>query len=526
MNAPSCAPTGSVPSLIASRFAPLSTSGLLDGLDPAFNYAWAGLAFLLFCIIYSATRPKNLYDSIPAIGRTGLFSSYLDAMQFAQNGQDLLMKGYAKYQHGIFRVADKRRWQIIVSGPQFIDELRHAPDDVFSLSGATEETFAISLTIGPTLNTDPYHVPILKNQLTRNLGNLFPDLQEEIKLAFRDIIPPTENWTKVKAFEAGVTVVARASNRIFVGAPLCRDPEFLLLSITFASNVVNSGRTISLFPDLLKPIVARLLTTTPKAVRMVLKHTKPIIEERKRKIEKYGWDYPDKPVDMISWLLDEAQGKERTPENLTRRLLALNFVAIHTNSISFTGALFNLASRPEYIQPIREEVEAVVAEEGWTKVAMSRMRKLDSFLKESQRTKGLGALTMGRIALQEFTFSDGTRVPKGAMVSAVATPRHLDEEVYSDANTFKGFRFSDMRKEEGEAAKNQMVATSLDFLPFGHGRHACPGRFFAVNELKAMLAHIVLTYDLKMTDTPRYMHIGPNVTPDPKVEVLFRKRQA
>jgi len=57
---------------------------------------------------------------------------------------------------------------------------------------------------------------------------------------------------------------------------------------------------------------------------------------------------------------------------------------------SFTHALFHLSSKPEYIQPIREEVEAVIAEDGWTKVAMTRMRKLDSFLKESQRLNGLG----------------------------------------------------------------------------------------------------------------------------------------
>jgi cytochrome P450 len=85
---------------------------------------------------------------------------------------------------------------------------------------------------------------------------------------------------------------------------------------------------------------------------------------------------------------------------------------------------------------------------------------------------------MVRLALKDFTFSDGTRVPEGALVSAVSPPRHLDDEVYPDAKTFKGFRFSDMRDEEGEGAKNQMVATSLDFLTFGHGKHAwCVKRF-------------------------------------------------
>lgn len=40
---------------------------------------------------------------------------------------------------------------------------------------------------------------------------------------------------------------------------------------------------------------------------------------------------------------------------------------------------------------MREEVEQVVKTDGWTKLAMQKMHKLDSFLKESQRYYGLGS---------------------------------------------------------------------------------------------------------------------------------------
>ena len=39
---------------------------------------------------------------------------------------------------------------------------------------------------------------------------------------------------------------------------------------------------------------------------------------------------------------------------------------------------------------LREEAEAITAADGWTKAAMGKMRKLDSFLKESQRYNGIG----------------------------------------------------------------------------------------------------------------------------------------
>ena len=40
---------------------------------------------------------------------------------------------------------------------------------------------------------------------------------------------------------------------------------------------------------------------------------------------------------------------------------------------------------------MREEVEGLVKEEGWTKVALKKMDKVDSFLRESQRMCGIGA---------------------------------------------------------------------------------------------------------------------------------------
>ena len=56
---------------------------------------------------------------------------------------------------------------------------------------------------------------------------------------------------------------------------------------------------------------------------------------------------------------------------------------------SFTQALFNLAAYPEYAAPMREEVLRVLDEEGgWTKLAVNKMVKLDSFLRESSRFQG------------------------------------------------------------------------------------------------------------------------------------------
>jgi cytochrome P450 len=127
--------------------------------------------------------------------------------------------------------------------------------------------------------------------------------------------------------------------------------------------------------------------------------------------------------------------------------------------------------------------------------------------------------------VNDFTFTDGTAVPRGSTISVSTRDVHLNDKVYDDPLRFDGFRFSKMR--EGSAKKVGMVSSSRDHLSFGHGRHVCPGRYFAACELKLMLAHIVMTYDVKLEVEgvrPPDMWFMTTCVPNPKANVLFRKR--
>lgn len=64
-------------------------------------------------------------------------------------------------------------------------------------------------------------------------------------------------------------------------------------------------------------------------------------------------------------------------------------------------------------------------------------------------------------------------------------------------------------------------------MSFGFGRHACPGRFFAANEIKLILARMLLDYDIKMpegVETPyKNLSIGVVNATDVTKEILLRK---
>jgi hypothetical protein len=53
--------------------------------------------------------------------------------------------------------------------------------------------------------------------------------------------------------------------------------------------------------------------------------------------------------------------------------------------------LYRLLSNPEYIEPLRQEVDAVIREEGWTKAGIDKMYKIDSLLRETQRFDGFSS---------------------------------------------------------------------------------------------------------------------------------------
>ncbi|KAF8549780.1 cytochrome P450 [Imleria badia] len=427
-----------------------------------------------------------------------------------------------------FKIATIYHWTVIFSSREHVEELRSASDDTLSFLEAINDRLQIEYTMAPEIYHNPYHIPIVRSQLTRNIGALYPEIRNEITAAFDDILDLKGNeWKNVPALSSVQKVVCRTSNRVFVGLPLCRDPDWIDLNIRYTIDVVKGAATLGLFPNLLKPIASWLFMNVHQSNRRGRELIGSIIEGRQRYLNHYGTKWADKPNDFLSWSMDEAEGPELTVESLTTRMLAVNFVAIHTSSHSFTHALFYLAANPQYIQPLREEVEGIVEKEGWSKAALSKMRKVDSFLKECQRIEGISCVGLQRKALKDFTFSDGTFVPKGTMIAAASRSVHRDEAVYERALAFDPFRFAHLREEEDKGVKHQYISTTPEYLPFGHGRHACPGRFFAATELKTMLAHIVVMYDVKLEGNatrPQPLHFATVILSNPSAKVMFRRR--
>lgn len=130
---------------------------------------------------------------------------------------------------------------------------------------------------------------------------------------------------------------------------------------------------------------------------------------------------------------------------------------------------------------------------------------------------------MRREVHADMTLSDGTFLRKGSQIMVTGLS-HWDPDVYPNPHQWDGYRFyrqqqqppsqkeeqsqqeeKDKSQQQGQHFQSQQTAavtTSPDHIAFGHGAHACPGRFFAVNEAKIALAHLVMKYDWEILPSP------------------------
>ncbi|MCJ1325216.1 hypothetical protein MMC10_001878 [Thelotrema lepadinum] len=392
----------------------------------------------------------------------------------------------------------------------------------------------------PDLVHKPVHIKLISGLLTREIGNLIPDLLDEIQHSVDELWgTDRDNYKTVCVYDSLRRTVGQVTNRAFVGLPFCRDPALLDAAMAFAQDIPVASTLINLFWPPLRPLVAPLLTL-PNRIH-TNRFYRILRPEIKRRLKAHNTPGPKPspaapaPNDFLQWSIQQAASLPdpyfSRPDTLAGRILIVNFTSIHTSSFAITHAVLDLASAdPGHIASLRAEISSVLATHGgrWSKKALAAMPKLDSVMRESARLNSFVTTATNRMVVNPagITTPQGIHIPAGNVVCTPSFPVFHDPALYPDPDTFRPFRFAEARAavvpseggpEEGGAAatgagvgtgvgaashvqraKHLFATTSPEYTAFGHGRHACAGRFFAASALKVLLAYLVLNYDFEM----------------------------
>ncbi|KAG6040945.1 hypothetical protein E4U41_006536 [Claviceps citrina] len=324
-------------------------------------------------------------------------------------------------------------------------------------------------------------------------------------------------------------IIARISSRIYLGDQLSRNEDWIQITKTYTACFYTASTKLRLFPRPLRlfahwflPECRKLREERDRARKIIT----PLIECRRglRKREIAAGNPVTSYNDAIDWAEQEAaiSGSRFDPVIFQ---LTLSLLAIHTTFDLLQQTMTELAQHPEFIKPLREEVEQILETGGWKKTSIFKMKLLDSAIKEAQRLKPGSIVTMRRYVLEDMQLSNGLVLKKGTRLN-IDNQRLTDPEFYDQPDVYNPFRFCNMRSQPGKDHVAQLVSTSPNHLGFGHGEHSCPGRFFAANEIKVALCHILAKYDWKLAPLTE-------TTPDtkgviskssPVTEILIRRR--
>ncbi|KAF8244165.1 cytochrome P450 [Wilcoxina mikolae CBS 423.85] len=360
-------------------------------------------------------------------------------------------------------------------------------------------------------------IPSIRHQIVPTMKYRIPALVNETLYALDRYFPSEEGkWTSFHAHDTITKTIAPIWSRIFLGQYRCRNEKYLNAAVKYGKRSGVWSMVLNCCPTWLRPYASLASFFVICANGLSGWFTVLAVYRRHRiywaKLRKILW--------LKSW-----RGSGKRSDIIMFYSLALNQAGILTNTLVSMNILYDLAAHPEYIAPLREELEAVLEKNGgWNMETIKGLVKMDSFIKESSRLNTLAFSSMPRKVLFGYTFSSGLHVPKDSFISIPSYTTHLDPDLYgTNADTFEGFRFL-KNGMDGPANKGSFQDPTEYYHTFGWGPAACPGRAIVSPLLKISIGHILLRYDIRPRERPSPLHLGNFNVPCVRAKLEMRRR--
>ncbi|RYP36696.1 hypothetical protein DL767_003258 [Monosporascus sp. MG133] len=324
---------------------------------------------------------------------------------------------------------------VFVSSPKHIEEIDQAPDSVLSLQAASKHMLQPKYTMHGFSWYDLRGTEglgferALRTLLTSHLPEILPDLSRLVKVHFEQLQsegPSQKSTPQSRVFHLMKQLIVITNGYAFFGKELYE--------------TLYVAEILRLLPSSVVSIVGRITGACFQSDKKIFNMLLPVVEQRleERNMNALGHKTP-KHVDCIQWIMETSPRENPwSAERIIWELMALWFGSVHSLSITSTFAIHEISRRPEYVKPLRDEIESQYAK---FELTGQGLPLLDSFLKESARLTPYESMSTRRAALRPFELSDGTKVGVGDWTCTPLQAINHSPEHYPDPDTFNGFRF-------------------------------------------------------------------------------------
>ncbi|KAI1780226.1 cytochrome P450 [Hypoxylon cercidicola] len=514
---------------------------LQDGNQWAMLLAPSPLSFLVGAIViilitsYTWSSSTDTTKGLPNLNPPGFFSSVEAKKFFLRSGGSLVAQARKLYPGQAYRVMTNIGERVIVPH-ELLEEVRNERRLHFGHGFVEDGGFD-----GRVPGFEPFMIltqneifpTVIKKYMTKIPPTMSKSICDEAEFIIPRTIGDSIDWHEMALSPVVLEIVTKVAVRVFLGTEFSRNEDWVRVTQGFTHSWAIEASKLHLWPRPLRMLIHWILPGCRAArsqVNEARRMLAPVIAKRQAMTQAAiaaGHDVP-RFDDSIEWIAEEAarRGVAYDTAMVVNFQLILTLVAIHTTTDSLQQFLVDLAQNPESFQQIRQEVIGQLQAGGLSKDSFHKMPLLDSAMKETQRLKPIQFLMMRRRAQADIKFSNGLHLKKGTRIWA-DTCRMRDPAVYENPDEWDAARFLRLRSQPSKASEAHLISLSPDHLGFGYGIHACPGRFFAVHELKVLLCHLLVKYEWTLapgTDvTP--MYLGETCFANPETKVMIRRRE-
>ncbi|KAJ0108738.1 cytochrome p450 [Diaporthe amygdali] len=489
-------------------------------IDKPFVYTVT--AFLFVLVVYALQDSK---DDLPRLNPKKPFELTTRRLlaEYLAKGKQMLIQGRETYGQKLYRLYSDFG-DVIVLPSEFMQEIRNNASLSF-LEKAKHDAHGDIPGFQP-FDLSKQTVNVINRNLTKALAKLTMPLSQQATTGLQQLLSDSPEWHEITAHVEIARLVSRMSTRIFMGEEMCRNEEWVGAVSDYTRIAFDTANMLRTWPGFMRPIVHWFLPSCQEVrakLAVARRILQPVVEERKALKAEALARGETLPVfdDAMGWF-EKEYGPDHDPVNLQ---IMLSIVAIDTTTDLLQQTILQIARHPEVVQPLRDEVVEVLGKQGLKKTSLYNLRLMDSVFKEAQRLKPI-LIGIRRSALADVKLSNGFVIRKGQKI-IVDTTNMWDSSSYEDPAKFDPYRFMRWRDEPEKENFAHLVSTSTLHMGFGHGEHACPGRFFAANEVKIALAHLLMKYDWKLPEghDPQDVNVGSGIVVNPGLRLLVRRRR-
>ena len=202
----------------------------------------------------------------------------------------------------------------------------------------------------------------------------------------------------------------------------------------------------------------------------------------------------DDADDILSILLTmkHEDGTPLSDQELRDHLITLLLAGHDTTAVALAWAFRAILSRPEVLEKIRAELREVFPDND-NEIhpdGLERLPYLDAVIKETMRVHPIVAFVVRRLT-RPFS-AGGILYPAGVILAPATLLVHKRPDVFPAPDRFRPERFLDQKP------------NPYAWIPFGGGTRRCLGMFFALVEMRVVLATALSRVNLRL-ETP---HVG------------------